>query len=415
MHKSHMSRLICTEEKSLLTKAMFSSRDDDERDFVSSVRFESSSSLASSKSSSYYSCSARDCYKSRSASVRHSSMKVTKCMYLIITYFFAMNAFLSGDNGFRVAEAASACVCKSGECDWDDLVPENAAAGDTCDTTVVNGAITANILCEDSETNANDVKPTSIYLTTRRFDTLEGDIVINKCTTLTTFYLNNGYSLLHVDGIIEFKENTLLNTVETYYIQNVTSLEIISNPALTSLQITQEIKYVEDFIKIQDNTFPNQNAYLHFYSLIEAGQNGPALFDFDFDSESYTYTIDSANTVWSLDDSSFTRTQGASSNAIYIGGNTWSYSSDYVNVQFNNLKSCRGNFIVEDNVEIDTIYAPNLLAIWGEVKIVNNNNNFFYFDAFCKSRQYPQNMDQAAALYDASRYGATTIFEIFKV
>ena len=66
---------------------------------------------------------------------------------------------------FLFKDAANACVCKAGNCNWDDLVPENAAAGDTCDIEPVDGVITANILCEDSETNANSVQPTEIQLT----------------------------------------------------------------------------------------------------------------------------------------------------------------------------------------------------------------------------------------------------------
>jgi hypothetical protein len=79
----------------------------------------------------------------------------------------------------------------------------------------VDGVITANILCEDSETNANSVQPTEIFLTNRNFDRFSGDIILYKCSTLTTFEMSDG-SAYNLTGKIEITQNDALESVYIY-------------------------------------------------------------------------------------------------------------------------------------------------------------------------------------------------------
>ena len=65
---------------------------------------------------------------------------------------------------FLFADAASKCVCRTQTCNWYNLEPANV--GDTCDTEPVDGVITANISCEESDTEdvryiTNDVSLSS--------------------------------------------------------------------------------------------------------------------------------------------------------------------------------------------------------------------------------------------------------------
>jgi len=153
---------------------------------------------------------------------------------------------------FLFADAASACVCKAGTCNWDDLVPENAAAGDTCDIEPVDGVITANILCEDSETNANSVQPTEIFLTSRNFDRFSGDIILYKCSTLTTFQMSDG-SPYNLTGKIEITQNDALESVYIYQLEEIIGFfDLSANPVLERVYL-QSLLGVSQFIKIVDN------------------------------------------------------------------------------------------------------------------------------------------------------------------
>jgi len=288
---------------------------------------------------------------------------------------------------FLFADAASACVCKAGNCNWDDLVPENAAAGDTCDIEPVDGVITANILCEDSETNANSVQPTEIFLTSRNFDRFSGDIILYKCSTLTTFEMSDG-SPYNLTGKIEITQNDALESVYIYQLEEIIGLfDLSANPVLERVYL-QSLLGVSQFIKIVDNGGSSPNGGIESLDLDQldrVGENGPETFYFDSISDAY---VTSNNNAWSLANTSYAYTSGAAEVAIEIKGNTFR-GDYYVGLYFSSLTNVRGDLKFVNNVNLYWIRLQSLRAVWGQMLIEgntrwDNSEEYTYIDSFCK-------------------------------
>ena len=271
---------------------------------------------------------------------------------------------------FLFADAASACVCKAGACNWDDLVPENAAAGDTCDIEPVDGVITANILCEDSETNANSVQPTEIFLTNRNFDRFSGDIILYKCSTLTNFQMSDG-SPYNLTGKIEITQNDALESVYIYQLEEIIGFfDLSANPVLERVYL-QSLLGVSQFIKIVDNGGSSPNGgieSLDLNQLDRVGENGPETFYFDSISDAY---VTSNNNAWSLANTSYAYTSGAAEVAIEIKGNTFR-GDYYVGLYVSSLTNVRGDLKFVNNVNLYWIRLQSLRAVWGQMLIEGN-------------------------------------------
>ena len=274
-------------------------------------------------------------------------------------------------SGFLLfADAASACVCKSGTCDWDDLVPENAAAGDTCDIEPVNGVINANILCEDSDTNANGVQPTAFRLQSRTFTTFAGNIILYKCSTLTEFYMTDGSSY-SITGKIEVTQNDALTRVEFNNLESVTgSFDLSSNAIIESLALGN-LQKVSLFMKINDNGGSGGGiSDWRTWNLGQVGANGPETFYFDTNSDTY---VTSNNNAWSLSNTSFAYSSGVPSVALEMSGNT--FGSSWTEINFNALSNVRGDLKIQNNYFLDRIGLASLLAVWGEMLIGGNSRS----------------------------------------
>ena len=132
---------------------------------------------------------------------------------------------------FLFADAASKCVCRTQTCNWYNLEPANV--GDTCDTEPVDGVITANISCEESDTEESDTSPTYFSLSGKIFETFEGDITLQKCHSLTEFWMRSGDGDFKISGkILVSENNNFTRIVFSNLVELVGSFDLNKNPVL---------------------------------------------------------------------------------------------------------------------------------------------------------------------------------------
>ena len=271
---------------------------------------------------------------------------------------------------FLFADAASKCVCRSQTCDWYNLEPANVNDGDTCDTEPVDGVITANISCEDSDTETSGTSPTTFTLSSKIFERFEGDITLQKCHSLTEFWMQSGGWDFKISGNILVSENNALTRFYFFdLIELVGSYDLNKNPMLEYME-ARTLRTVSQFLKINDNGRGDGGngrvRSLSLERLEQVGGNGPETFYFDVVSDKYVTSNDNA---WSLANASFTYATDDPV-ALEISGNY--FYDGWVSTYFNDLMNVRGDLRIQDNYNLARIDMSHLKAIWGKMLIQNN-------------------------------------------
>ena len=288
---------------------------------------------------------------------------------------------------FLFADAASKCVCRSQTCDWYNLEPANVNDGDTCDTEPVDGVITANISCEDSDTETSGTSPTTFTLSSKIFERFEGDITLQKCHSLTEFWMQSGGWDFKISGNILVSENNALTRFYFFdLIELVGSYDLNKNPMLEYME-ARTLRTVSQFLKINDNGRGDGGngrvRSLSLERLEQVGGNGPETFYFDVVSDKYVTSNDNA---WSLANASFTYATDDPV-ALEISGNY--FYDGWMSTYLNDLMNVRGDLRIQDNYNLARIDMNHLKAIWGKMLIQNNTrpgsiDDQAYLGSYCK-------------------------------